>query len=78
MSAPDPTTLTILLSGLAATGSAIGILFKTLLGHVSRIEEKLSECEADREQLHLDQTLLWKAVAKQAGVDVNDIKKHTR
>ncbi len=75
MTAPDPTTLAILLSGLGATGSAIAVLFKTLLGHVSRIESRLSDCESDRQQLHADQTELWRQLAKQAGQPVDDLRK---
>lgn len=77
MSAPDPTTLTLMLSGLAATGSAIGVLFKTLLSHVARIDARLTDCEADRKKLHEDQTNLWKAIAQQANKNVEEIKnKH--
>ncbi len=78
MTTPDPTILTILLSGLAATGSAIGVLFKTLLSHVARIEERLKDCEADREKLHEDQANLWRAMATQAGVEVNQIKEQAK
>lgn len=74
MSAPDPTTLGILLSGMAALGSAIGVLFKTFLSQVARIDSRLSDCEADRAQLHEDQKNLWRTIAQQAGVDVQDLK----
>lgn len=68
MSAPDPTTLTILGSTIAGMGTAIGILWKTFMTHIMKVEEKLTECEDDRKEL-------WMVIANQCGKDVSELKK---
>ena len=67
MTAPDPTTITILGSTIAALSTAIGVQWKTTMSHMDRLEEKLNECEDDRTQL-------WQTIATQCGKDVSELK----
>ena len=67
MTAPDPTTITILGSTIAALSTAIGVQWKTTMSHLSRVENKLDECEDDRNRL-------WQTIATQCGKDVNELK----
>lgn len=77
MTAPDPTTLSILGAALTAAGSTIGVLFKIVMSQFSKIETRLEDCESDREKLHEDQTKIWQAIAMQAGVDVAEVKNQS-
>lgn len=74
MTSPDPTLITILGGMIASLGTAIGVLWKTIMSHISRLESSLKECELDRKQLHDEQTNLWMVIAKQSGKDVNELK----
>lgn len=68
MTTPDPTTIGMLLTAITGLGSAIGVLWRQVTRHLQVIEGKLSDCESDR-------LALWRQLAKQAGTDVEDLKK---
>ena len=63
----DPTTVKVIGTVITAMCGAIGIQWKTTMGHLSRVEGKLDECEKDREQL-------WRTIATQCGKDVNELR----
>jgi len=68
MASPDPTTIGMLLAAITGLGSAIGVLWRQVTKHFVFIELKLKDCEDDRLEL-------WKQLAKQAGQNVDDIRK---
>jgi len=68
MSTPDPTMLTIIGTTITGLSTAIGVLWKTIMSHISKLEEKLTECEDDRKEL-------WMTIANQCGKDVSELKK---
>lgn len=68
MTTPDPTTVGMLLTAIAGLGSAIGVLWRQVTRHLVTIESKLKDCEDDRLEL-------WKEMAKQAGQNVDDLRK---
>lgn len=70
MTAPDPTTLTI----LGSMGAAIGVMWKHTMGNIDKVQSKLDECESDRAELHKEQKNLWMAIAKQYGKNIDEIK----
>jgi len=74
MTTPDPTTITILSGMLTALSTAIGVLWKTFMGQISKVEAKLTECEDDRKALHVEQKNLWMVIAKQAGKNIEELK----
>jgi len=74
MSAPDPTTIGMLVTAVGGMGGVIGILWRQVQGHFADIEAKLNlaekrylDCEEDR--LHI-----WQKLAEQAGKDIDDLK----
>lgn len=67
MSELDPTTIKVLGTVITAMVGAIGIQWKTTMGHLSRVESKLDECEKDREQL-------WRTIATQCGKPVDELR----
>ena len=67
MSAPDPTTLGVLLTSVSGLATAIGVLWKTVQSHFKTIETKLNDCESDRERL-------WEKIASLAGDSVEKLK----
>jgi hypothetical protein len=71
MTAPDPTTITIIGGMIATLTTAIGVQWKTTMSHLRRVETKLDECELDRHEL-------WKTIAKQAGKDISELKNGNR
>ena len=71
MTAPDPTTMGILASSIAGLIGAIGVLWKHIASHFARIENKLQDCEDDRENL-------WRAIAANAGQPVDEIRQKGR
>lgn len=68
MTAPDPTTIGMLLTAITGLGSAIGVLWRQVTRHLATIEEKLKDCEDDR-------TELWKTLAKQSGESLEDLRR---
>lgn len=68
MTVPDPTTLTILGGAVTGMTTAIGVLWKTVMSHLHKIEDKLQECEDDRKEL-------WMVIAKQSDKDVEELKQ---
>ena len=68
MTSPDPTTIGMLLAAITGLGSAIGVLWRQVTRHFGNIEAKLKDCEDDRLEL-------WKQLAKQAGRNVDDLRK---
>ena len=71
MTAPDPTTITIIGGMIASLTTAIGVLWRTVLSHIRSIEDRLGQCEDDRHAL-------WKTLAEQAGKDVSELKHGNR
>lgn len=71
MTTPDPTTLTILGGTIASLSTAIGVMWKTTMSHLEKVEKKLSDCEEDR-------THLWSVIAQQCGRDVDELKRETK
>ena len=67
----EPTIIGILAAGITGLATTVGVLFKMLQKHtderIAGVEQKLDECEADRNDL-------WSALAKQAGADVASIR----
>ena len=63
----DPTTITLLSGVVTACISAIGVQYKTNMGHFQKIESKLDDCESDRARL-------WSVIATQCGKDVSELK----
>lgn len=74
MSTPDPTMLTIIGTTITGLSTAIGVLWKTIMSHISKLEEKLNECEDDRKALHVEQKNLWMVIAKHAGKGIEELK----
>ena len=64
----DPTTITLLSGVVTACISAIGVQYKTNMGHFQKIESKLDDCERDRARL-------WSVIAHQCGKDVSELQK---
>lgn len=71
MTTPDPTTIGVLATTITGLTTAIGVLWKTIMSHVTKIETKLEECEEDRKEL-------WQALADQSGQDVSTLQQRTR
>lgn len=67
MTSPDPTTLGILATTITGLTAAIGVLWKTVMGHIKQVELKLDECEEDRKEL-------WMVMAKQYGKNIDQLK----
>jgi hypothetical protein len=68
MTTNDPVFWTAIGGAFAALSSAIAVQWKTTMSHLARVETKLDECESDRFDL-------WRVLAKQAGKDIDEIKK---
>lgn len=71
MATPDPTVIGVLITTITGMSTAIGVLWKTVMAHVKSIEDRLRQCEDDRNEL-------WKALAEQAGEDVNTLQQRTQ
>jgi len=67
MTAPDPTTLGILVTSLGGLTTAIGVLWKTVLSHFRAIEDRLLQCEDDRSRL-------WETIAQTTKHSVDELK----
>lgn len=56
MSTLDTSLISILLGGISALGTAVGVLWKRVTVFHEETKSKLAECEEDREKL-------WKKIA---------------
>jgi hypothetical protein len=54
----DPTMFTVLATGISALSGCVAYLWKQQTNHFATVEEKLNDCEEDREDL-------WKALIAQ-------------
>lgn len=71
MTTPDPTVIGVLVTTITGMSTAIGVLWKTVMNHVKSIEDRLRQCEDDRNEL-------WKALAEQAGEEVSTLQQRTQ
>ena len=74
MSAPDPTTIGLLVSAIGGMGGVIGILWKQVQGHFADIERKLDLSEQRYLDCEQDRLRIWQKLAEQSGKDVQDLK----
>ena len=57
-SATDPTMFSVLATGISALAGCVAYLWKQQSRHFANVEEKLNDCEEDREDL-------WRALIAQ-------------
>lgn len=77
MTTPDPTTLSVLMAAITGMTGAIGVLWKQVTGHLTKIETKLDTTEKRLIDCESDRLAIWRKIAEQAGKPVEDVKGET-
>jgi hypothetical protein len=67
----DITQVGMLLGACATLGGVIAALWRQMLTHFGHVEEKLKDCEDDRQNL-------WECLADQAGHPVEELQRRKR
>ncbi len=66
--------VTMLVAACSVLGTAIGVLYRQMVVHFSAVDEKLERTEALLSDCQEDRLLIWKQLAKQAGIEVEQLK----
>jgi Na+/glutamate symporter len=75
LSQSDITQVGMLLAACATLGTVIGVLWKQMLTHFKGIDEKLDKAQEALADCQNDRLQIWQAIARQAGCQVNDLKR---
>ena len=67
----DITQVGMLLGACATLGGVIAALWRQVMTHFGHVEEKLKDCEDDRQNL-------WECLADQAGHPVEELQRRKR
>lgn len=67
----DITQVGMLLGACATLGGVIAALWRQMMTHFGHVEEKLKDCEDDRQNL-------WECLADQAGHPVEELQRRKR
>ena len=70
----DITQVGMLLGAVATLGSVIAYLWKNMLNHFTRVDERLSETQAALNDCQEDRLMIWKTIANQAGCQVEELR----
>jgi len=71
----DITQVGMLVAAVATPGTVIGVLWKQMIAHFSRVDRKLEETQELLTDCQDDRLHIWKTLAKQAGCNVEELKK---
>lgn len=63
MSAPDPTTLGVLVTAITGLSGAIGVLWRQTMKHLAVTETRLEQAERKADECNDDRIEIWKALA---------------
>ena len=70
----DITQVGMLLGACATLGTVIGVLWKQMISHFHRVDEKLDQTQAALSDCQEDRLMIWKTIAKQAGCQVEELR----
>lgn len=71
----DITQVGMLVAACATLGTVIGVLWKQMVSHFNRVDEKLDETQKSLSDCQEDRLQIWQTIAKQAGCQVEDLKR---
>jgi len=74
----DITQVGMLIGACATLGTVIGVLWKQMLSHFKGIDEKLEKTQEALEVCQDDRLQIWQAIARQAGCQVDDLKRDSQ
>ena len=74
MTTPDPTTLSVLMAAITGMTGAIGVLWKQVTSHLTKIETKLDTTEKRLIDCESDRLAIWRKIAEQTGKEVEELK----
>tara|TARA_R100000742_G_C4271968_1_gene91030 strand:- start:1280 stop:1519 length:240 start_codon:yes stop_codon:yes gene_type:complete len=70
----DITQVGMLVAAVAALGTVIGVLWKQMMQHFTRVDKKLDDTQAALADCQEDRLHIWQAIAKQAGCQVEELR----
>jgi hypothetical protein len=70
----DITQVGMLLGACATLGGVIAALWRQMVAHFGRVEAKLDTTQEALKECQDDRTAIWRAIAQQAGCDVESLK----
>lgn len=74
LGATDITQVTMLIGACGALGSVIGVMWRQMVSHFQKVDEQLKETQKSLADCQDDRLQIWKQLAKQAGVEVEQLK----
>jgi hypothetical protein len=74
LGATDVTQVTMLIGACGALGSVIGIMWRQMVSHFNQVDEQLKETQKSLNDCQEDRLAIWKQLAKQAGMEVEQLK----
>lgn len=74
----DITQIGMLIGAVTVLSSVITMLWRQVMSHHAKVDATLEETRKQLLDCNEDRTMIWKALAKQAGCDVQQLKDQAK